>query len=66
MQCSHMWVTQGNSVALLSRLLEAATLLCCADSNLDVLCFWVLLNLLLPKDMIGSGKIFKTIFLKVT
>lgn len=60
MQFSHMWVTQGNNVALLSRLLETATQLCCAGSNLDVLCFWVLLILLFPKGMIAGGKIFKT------
>lgn len=60
MQCSHMRVTQGNNVAMLSRLLEAATLLCCAESNLDLLCFWVLLILLFPKGMITGGKIFKT------
>jgi len=66
MQCSHTWVTQGNNVALLSRLLEAATLLHCAEINLNVFCFSVLLILLFPKGMTAGGKYSKLVFLTVT
>lgn len=33
--------------------------LCCAESNLNVLCFWVLLILLFPKGRSASGKLLK-------
>lgn len=33
--------------------------LCCAESDLDVLCFWVLFILLFPKGRRASGKLLK-------